>query len=155
MFTFVSSPLMPVSLLVRGRRGHPIWSSHVETHFIFSPLHCAGTPTSACTATLFDQTLNQQSTTKVRALALLCAHRALHARAPLGSSRPSANIGRQPLSPSPTQSRSTARLPAAASAARQAPLCDGHTTKVWCFDLLTLQWMLATRTSRTVHVAAR
>jgi hypothetical protein len=41
MFTFVSSPLAPVSLWVRGRRGHPIWPSHVETHFIFSPLRCA------------------------------------------------------------------------------------------------------------------
>jgi hypothetical protein len=28
---------MPVPPLIRGRRGHPAWSSHGETHFIFSP----------------------------------------------------------------------------------------------------------------------
>jgi hypothetical protein len=38
MFSFVSPPLMHAPLLVRGRRS---WSSHVETHFFFSPLFSA------------------------------------------------------------------------------------------------------------------
>jgi hypothetical protein len=76
---------------------HPLWSSLVETHFnlqsISSALHPP--PLASCReGHRFDPALNQQSTTKVRALALL---RALHARDPFVSSR----IGRQSLSPSP------------------------------------------------------
>jgi hypothetical protein len=46
MFPFVSPPLMPVPLLVRGRHCHPISSSHVETHS--SPP--ALPPLATCTA---------------------------------------------------------------------------------------------------------
>jgi hypothetical protein len=94
MFPFVSPPLRPAPLLVCGRRGHPIWSSHVETHSP-SPAHLPGVPMEGHR---FDPTLNQQSSTKVRAC--FAVHRTLHARAPLGSSRAPANIRQQSLSPS-------------------------------------------------------
>jgi hypothetical protein len=91
MFPFVSPPLMPVPLLVRGRRGHPFWSSHVDTHFnlLFSALHpptCLHMYSGKDTRLqCFDPALNQQSPTEVRAC--FAVYRVLHARAPLGSSR--------------------------------------------------------------------
>jgi hypothetical protein len=67
MFPFVSPSIMPVSLLVRGRRVHPVWSSHVETHFIFSSL------ASARRHVLRDTSTRRSTSSQPRSeLALLC-----------------------------------------------------------------------------------
>jgi hypothetical protein len=118
---------------------------------IFSPLRC--TPSFMLGRTPLRP--GAQPAAKVRALALL---RALHARAPLGSSRAPANIGRQSLSHINTVDTHThmdgSHLPTTIQPTwsfhrlLSAPVPHHHfvveCVRVWCFDLLTLHWMLAT-----------
>jgi hypothetical protein len=84
------------------RLGHPAWSSLVETHFIFSPLRCTPPLANKCTAGRTPLRPGAQPAVNNQGQsACFDVHRALHARDPLVSSRASANIGRQSLSPCP------------------------------------------------------